>query len=622
MRYRLPELPAPKLISALRGYTLLPAIVFMPTRRRCDEAALEVASDRQQKTDSERQARRETIFAEFAESHPEVRTHKHRKMLLRAGVASHHAGHIPSWKLVIEKMMSSGLLDAIFATSTVAAGVDFPARTVVVTNADTRGNDGWRSLQASELQQMTGRAGRRGKDKVGFCVLAPSNFQNPPRIASLLKAPPDPLVSQFRATYTSLVNLLDAFKSFEQVRDIAEKSFAFRDTARQVERLGSELQKRLDGIVTRISAAGLRLSANDACGFERLFSAKSRLQDKLPATRAELRIKWLRETVSPGRVVTKGKNHRKFYLVLNVFGDKVMAMREDGTGATLALGQTGKVYFKSYRLDERSLEDAFRDIHEDRNPEIEEPRPNLSAGDETDAVEVIETAMRAIASRAGDEDARTRAESFLWEIMPEADAVESLRLDIAALRDEIWMPFERRARVLDHFGYIDVARHEVTESGKWLADLRVDRPLLAGEAIRRGVFSGLEVKNAAALMASIAADPDRDFGDLYLSEEVLGIITRFDDIIYEVSSVEWKHGVEPAPQMNMSAAAAAEAWAGGIAWPELVRRTGAEEGDLVRLLARTGEALRQIANLSVSQPEAAAIARNAAETVLREPVRQ
>jgi replicative superfamily II helicase len=65
--------------------------------------------------------------------------------------------------LLIEKMMSGGLLNALFASSTVAAGVDFPARTVVISNADTRGNDGWRPLRASELQQMTGRAGRRGR---------------------------------------------------------------------------------------------------------------------------------------------------------------------------------------------------------------------------------------------------------------------------------------------------------------------------------------------------------------------------------------------------------------------------------------------------------------------------
>ncbi|CAL1548919.1 unnamed protein product, partial [Lymnaea stagnalis] len=226
-----------KLIKALRTNNLLPAIVFLPTRRKCDEAATEVALDKSQKTDSEKQLIREQIFEEFAAENPEIKRHKHRKVLIRGGVAAHHAGHIPAWKLLIEKMMSKGLLNAIFATSTVAAGVDFPARTVVITNADARGNDGWRTLRASELQQMTGRAGRRGKDNVGFAVLAPGQFQNPKKIAELLKSPPDELQSKFRSTYTSLLNLLDAFKSFGQVREIAEKSFAFRETAHQIDKL-------------------------------------------------------------------------------------------------------------------------------------------------------------------------------------------------------------------------------------------------------------------------------------------------------------------------------------------------------------------------------------------------
>src|SRR5207247_9497081 len=152
---------------------------------------------------------------------------------VHTGVASHHAGHIPAWKLLIEKMMSGGLLNAIFATSTVAAGVDFPARTVVITNADIRGNEGWRPLTASELQQMTGRAGRRGRDNVGFAVLVPGQYQNLKKIAELLKAPADPLESRFRATYISLLNLLDAFGSFDLVREIAERSFAFAQSGRR-----------------------------------------------------------------------------------------------------------------------------------------------------------------------------------------------------------------------------------------------------------------------------------------------------------------------------------------------------------------------------------------------------
>src|ERR1043165_9139067 len=172
MKLRMPEMPPATLLAALDGYNLLPAIVFLPTRRRCDQAASEAALARRDPNDSRREARRDFMRA-FVAQHPEVRGHRHWDTIIRGGVASHHAGHIPAWKLVIEKLMSAGLLDAIFATAPVAAGVDFPARTVVISVADRRTNRGWETLTASELQQMTGRAGRRGKDKVGFVIAAP-----------------------------------------------------------------------------------------------------------------------------------------------------------------------------------------------------------------------------------------------------------------------------------------------------------------------------------------------------------------------------------------------------------------------------------------------------------------
>src|SRR6188474_966914 len=236
MKLRMPEMPSATLLAALEGYNLLPAIVFMPTRRRCDQAASETALMRRDASDQRREARRD-FMRSWVEQHPEIRGHRHWDTIIRGGVASHHAGHIPAWKMVIERLMSAGLLDAIFATATVAAGVDFPARSVVLTGADARTGSGWRTLSASEMQQMTGRAGRRGRDNVGFVVAAPGLHQDPARIAQLLKAPPDALVSQFRATYTTLLNLLDAFGTFGQVREIAERSFAHRDSVAQLTRL-------------------------------------------------------------------------------------------------------------------------------------------------------------------------------------------------------------------------------------------------------------------------------------------------------------------------------------------------------------------------------------------------
>jgi superfamily II RNA helicase len=518
-------------------------------------------------------------------------------------------------------MMSAGLLNAIFATSTVAAGVDFPARTVVISNADTRGNEGWRPLRASELQQMTGRSGRRGKDNVGFVVLAPGQFQDPRKIAELLTAPPDPLESQFRSTYTSLLNLLDAFRQFAHLRDIAEKSFAFRTTRHQIEKLELQRSDRVKRIAEAIAASGIEVSVDDVRGFERITAAQNSLHARVPANRAEIRRKWLEENVRQGRIVTQGRSAKRFYLVLNVSGDTVSAMRDDGGGTSFPLSRVNRVYGNNYTLRGTDVEQAFYDVIEGKNTPLKEPRlgPNQKVTDEADRV-IADAIARLLPSEL---DAVERKPAFrlMWENFENAAAIERIGRDIDTLRDEIWLPFDRRARVLDRFGYIDFFSETVTERGKWLADLRVDRPLLVGEAIRKGIFNGIETSVMAGLMASLAADPDRNYGDLYLSDRLLDAVADLEKIINNVSNIEWQFGIEPAEEINLSAAAAAERWAGGMAWDDLVYRTKAEEGDLVRLLSRTGEALMQIAHLKDSNPAAAELARSAAEIILREPVR-
>ena len=147
-RAGMPEMPPSILLAALGSYDLLPAIIFLPTRRRCDEAAAEAAYAPRRGVGPERREARRRALEELAEQYPEVRKHRHWDMVLRGGVASHHAGHLPAWKLAIEKLMSAGLLDSIFATMTVAAGVDFPARTVVLENIDVRRGQGWQTSSA------------------------------------------------------------------------------------------------------------------------------------------------------------------------------------------------------------------------------------------------------------------------------------------------------------------------------------------------------------------------------------------------------------------------------------------------------------------------------------------
>ena len=617
----MPEMPPATLLAALGSYNLLPAIVFLPTRRRCDQAATEAALTRRESNDQRREARRD-FMRSFVAEHPEVRSHRHWDTIVRGGVASHHAGHIPAWKLVIEKLMSAGLLDAIFATATVAAGVDFPARTVVLTGADARTGSGWRQLTASELQQMTGRAGRRGRDKVGFVVAAPGLHQDPQRIAELLKAPPDPLVSQFRATYTTLLNLLDAYGSFAEVREIAERSFAHRESARQIAQL--EESRRVAELVieARLKEADCDLQVSTVLGLERLVSVRTRLHEAKPQTRAEVLHQWLDRTVKPGRMVGIGRSGKRLVMITEKREGNVKGIRDDGRSASFALERIGRVYAPVYRLNEESIEAAFEEIgRRGKDLVIPEPRLRDAHEDETDALKVIEDLIDKLLPPQLSAVDKLRCTQLLWSLHQTAEDYERATRSIERLREEVWEPFEQRAKVLAVFGYLDFATEKVTERGRWLADLHIDRPLLVGEALESGLFNSLEPRQLAGIMAALTADEDRDYGELELADEIVSSLSRFEDIGFKVSAEEWKHGIEPAPELNFSAAGAAVHWAAGAEWATIVRETRAEEGDLFRMLSRTGEALLQLAGLRRSHPQAAQMAASVAEVVLREPIR-
>ena len=621
MKLRMPELPPATLLAALGSYNLLPAIVFLPTRRRCDEAASEAALSRRSMADERRELRRDFMLS-LVEQHPEIRSHRHWDTIVRGGIASHHAGHMPAWKLVIEKMMSAGLLDTIFATATVAAGVDFPARTVVVTCADRRSASGWQSLTASELQQMTGRAGRRGKDRVGFIIAAPGPHQDPQRIAELLNAPPDDLESQFRATYTSLLNLLDAFGNFAQVRLIAEKSFAFRNLLPQIRKLEATRDENARGIREQLELASANVPTSAVLAVERLASARARLLESAPQTRREARLRWLDKVVQPGRVVATGRSGKRLVLVTARSKDGVTGVREDGRTASFSLERVGRVFAPIFSKKPDKIDESFLEIHQRGNQlALPEPRLRDARAGEEGSIKLINDLIDAITPADLSEAERVAVTELLWSLQPEAAAIERAERQIERLGAEVWEPFERCARVLDRFGYLDFANQRVTDRGRWLADLRVDRPLLIGEALQRGLFASLDATRAAALIAALAADEDRDYGELELDDVIVSLLVQFEEISFDVSTEEWKQGIEAAREINFSAAAAAAHWAGGADWLTLVKETRAEEGDLVRLLSRTGEALLQVAGLRETHSEAAATARTAAEIVLREPVR-
>lgn len=209
-------------LAGLRSRDLLPAIFFLKSRAECDRALGHCPPVEMTR---EIRIRLREAVKEFVDEHPHLRHHRQIRPLLESRVASHHGGQLPYWKVLIETLMNQGLLEAIFSTSTVAAGVNFPARTVVLVQSDRFNGRDFVDLTATELHQMTGRAGRRGKDRVGFVVLLPGPHQDPHLIFELIRSPAEPLTSQIRVNFSMVLNLLLSHRP-EEVRGLFEASFA------------------------------------------------------------------------------------------------------------------------------------------------------------------------------------------------------------------------------------------------------------------------------------------------------------------------------------------------------------------------------------------------------------
>jgi len=199
-------LPFDDVLKVLKKYDLLPAIFFLKSRADCDRALEQCR--RKWLPDPGRNAVLKEWIETSAHQSPHVIRHRQRWSLENLALGSHHAGQLPAWKLMLERLMSEGLLDAVFATSTVAAGVNFPARTVVFLNSDRFNGTQFLPIDATELHQMTGRAGRRGMDNIGFALLLPNKFMDVRWMAKLFQTAASDVASQIKINFSMVLNLL------------------------------------------------------------------------------------------------------------------------------------------------------------------------------------------------------------------------------------------------------------------------------------------------------------------------------------------------------------------------------------------------------------------------------
>lgn len=234
------------IIEALNAEDKLPAIYFIFSRKGCDDAVWQVYKSKMVLTnEGEKNQINHLLKTEIEEkislSDLETLNYEYFKKTVLSGVAAHHAGLIQIFKEMVEKLFEQGLIKVVFATETLALGVNMPARTVVIEKLTKYNGIGHIPLTPGEFTQLTGRAGRRGKDTKGYSVVVDGKDLQPFDVAALVSRRVYPLKSSFMPSYNMAVNLLKE-SDIVWAKSVLRKSFA----QFQTDLKSKELQRKID----------------------------------------------------------------------------------------------------------------------------------------------------------------------------------------------------------------------------------------------------------------------------------------------------------------------------------------------------------------------------------------
>jgi superfamily II RNA helicase len=228
------------LIDDMVERDMLPAIFFTFSRRGCDTGMKELTHVPLNNAEERKQARAFIQF--FRENSTLEMTHEFETGLIN-GVACHHAGLLPASKMLVEQLFQKNLLKVVFATETLAAGINMPARSTVITAISKRTNEGHRLLNPSEFLQMSGRAGRRGMDTIGHVIAVRTPFNTAAEVGKLASSHADALNSRFTPTYSMVLNLMQTH-SLSVAESIVNRSFGAFTMDRRANPLSIELHER------------------------------------------------------------------------------------------------------------------------------------------------------------------------------------------------------------------------------------------------------------------------------------------------------------------------------------------------------------------------------------------
>lgn len=604
-RGRVSDADRRRIIKQLEEADMLPAIEFIFSRKGCDQAVTALVRRDITLTTREEQkairARIKEVRDGLTESDRRAIRFESTANALIHGYGAHHAGVFPAIKSLTERLMEEGLLRIVYATGTLALGIDMPVRSVVVEELRRWNGSGFVDLSVTEYTQLIGRAGRRGRDTVGHAVVVGTPHTNPYALADLGSGRIEPLLSAFAPSYNTVVNLV-ADRPYLEARAIMGRSFA--QYQRNADLVG--IEARMDRIRKRIVREEQQLTHNcgDVVEFVRNRASTGRAAKsarKAAKREYRLRIEASFSTARNGRVYAYQREGELVYALLLSAGSKHRVIDWYGDIRWLHLHDLGSEMREVTTVaipSGRSLKD--RQTRDDIADSI------LEAVDERNELGIDRDLLGSWSRFAQPTDAahhecencpESAAHIRRGEALVSLDArLAELNELVSGYTDSVGREFDATARILAHLGILQgtAGEYRISHGSHGLRSLHCENDLLLYQAM------------AALPDNSLTASEFAGWASAFLSEDRLGsrpprsrnlarLIHAASGELAYLRSLEEAEGIERVKDLTPGCCDVFAAWAEGAGLEECLDTSRMAAGDFINTARRLIDLLGNIA---------------------------
>jgi len=618
-------------VERLDDEGMLPAIYFIFSRAACNDAVRQcVDSGLRLTTPEERQAIRAIAEAKVETiADADLRVLEYGRWLsgLECGFAAHHAGMVPPFKEAVAACFAAGLVKVVFATETLALGINMPARSVVIEKLSKFTGERHEFLTPGEYTQLTGRAGRRGIDDVGYAVVLWSPFVPFDQVAGLASTRTYALSSSFRPTYNMACNLVRRYPA-DTAHHLLNLSFAQYRADRDIVRLETQLE-RSARVVTQHSAEA-RCDLGDVADYRRLLREVQATGPLRAPARAEIAESLARRKPGDILLLPGGKSGGRV-AVLSVStrrgGDvKLTALTPERRRLSLTARDfpappavAGHIelpapYAPHNHAFQRQVASALSAAS--LRTEVADHGPGRGrargAEDDTGTARILESHPVALCpDLAHHLRALERAERA------EKD-VRRLERRIRRRTESLARPFDRVLRILGAWGYVD--GWSLTENGDQLSRIYHECDLLVSESLRAGLFDDLDPAATAGLASCFVYEP-RGTGPVpapwFPSAKVKRRWADLEQLVRDLNDAEDEAGLPLTRPPDCGFFALAYGWAAGEELAEVIADEDVTGGDFVRNVKQLIDLLRQIGDIPTIEAATAKAACDAADRLYR-----